>query len=327
MVLDDGNKVQVFRYEFPKQLTRLGEFQLEPTSFIFDFVLIDRRLYYVTKESQKVRVNVVLFSADFAKIEKQAESEVGAEDFRIEWAGSLQDQFVVVSKDNYFFRASEEDGSLQQEEKLPFIDDSVESVRAFALPNNAASRVVLTKRNRLFIDHLKIAEDVSSCLVLPRHICFTTVQQTPYDLLFTLPSLSFSKLSIPLNTPSHSENWISRNIEKGGTLLAYSNSKVILQMPRGNFESFHPRILIVEEVLSLIHAGKFAECLNLLKRHRLPMSLILDLDPQATLTAIPTLVKAIPIDLLDLFIMDLSDDFATELQSIMESDKFLSLKA
>lgn len=71
---------------------------------------------------------------------------------------------------------------------------------------------------------------------------------------------------------------LSQNIEDGGSLViaSESESKVVLQMPRGNLETFNPRVLILSSVTKLLIDQKYVDAIRLARRHRLNTNFLFD---------------------------------------------------
>ena len=57
------------------------------------------------------------------------------------------------------------------------------------------------------------------------------------------------------------------------------DTKVILQMPRGNLEAIHPRPLALAAVKKMLGRSDFKGAILMMKRHRIDMNLLYDHDP------------------------------------------------
>jgi hypothetical protein len=101
-----------------------------------------------------------------------------------------------------------------------------------------------------------------------------------------------------------------RPVERGARLIASIeyDSKIIIQLPRGNLETFEPRPLIILRAQQLLNQRHVADCLLLLRLQRIDLNYLVDFDPTIFFAA---LAQWIPealqkkADLLSLFITSL----------------------
>ena len=71
-----------------------------------------------------------------------------------------------------------------------------------------------------------------------------------------------------------------RPVERGAVLVASipNNTRVIIQLPRGNLELFDPRPLVLLYAKKLLQEGKYFICLHLLRKQRIDMNILYDTD-------------------------------------------------
>ncbi|KAK6016060.1 hypothetical protein OSTOST_18461, partial [Ostertagia ostertagi] len=82
-----------------------------------------------------------------------------------------------------------------------------------------------------------------------------------------------------------------RAVELGSQLIACGmGTGVIMQMPRGNLETIHPRPFVIRVIKQLLDAGNFVEALKDMKKHRIDMNLIVDYKPDMFIANISKLV-------------------------------------
>ncbi|KAK6045626.1 hypothetical protein COOONC_16869 [Cooperia oncophora] len=65
---------------------------------------------------------------------------------------------------------------------------------------------------------------------------------------------------------------------------------VIMQMPRGNLETIHPRPFVIRVIKQLLDSAKCVEALREMKKHRIDMNLMVDYKPEMFLANVPKLV-------------------------------------
>ncbi|KAH8872242.1 Elongator complex protein 1 [Schistosoma japonicum] len=124
------------------------------------------------------------------------------------------------------------------------------------------------------------------------------------------PNSLLKELLLRLNIPSELDistrkpprNWYSDNlhpIESGSVIVTAipNDTKVILQMPRGNLEEIHPRALAVK----------------MMRRHRINFNLVHDHNPNLFLSNINGFLQSVgDPDLITLFVTDLVEEDVTE---------------
>ncbi len=71
-----------------------------------------------------------------------------------------------------------------------------------------------------------------------------------------------------------------RSLEKGARIIAASvgQAKVVLQMPRGNLEAFHPRLLVLSKVEQHLRELDFLRAFELLRKNRINLNYLCDFD-------------------------------------------------
>ena len=188
------------------------------------------------------------------------------------------------------------------------------------------SRVValgLSSRYRLFCGEKLLVVGVNSF-----HVNFS-LETLLYITVGTRPFLHFMSLSSLFRLdPMEGIDAIvqdcaePRPLERGARLVASVSdvSKVIIQLPRGNLETFEPRPLTLMQARNLLENKNYLDCLVLLRKQRVDLNLIVDHNPQLFLDNIQQLVTGTvnqnP-DLLSLLISSLSPEDVTTSKYIL----------
>jgi len=97
----------------------------------------------------------------------------------------------------------------------------------------------------------------------------------------------------------------------------------VLQLPRGNLEGIYPRALVLPYLMSCISKREFAIALDMMRRHKVDMNLVVDINPvtflensnsdKNSMSGVQHLVGQVQnIDHLNLFIAGLSNENITE---------------
>ncbi|XP_053206428.1 putative elongator complex protein 1 [Panonychus citri] len=106
-----------------------------------------------------------------------------------------------------------------------------------------------------------------------------------------------------------------RSIERRSKLVIsiQEDARVILQMPRGNLESIHPRVILLDLLKQLLSNKQFGIAFNMMKRHRINLNLLVDHEFKNFTENVETLISQIGSDVQDicLFLSELSSEQIT----------------
>jgi len=173
--------------------------------------------------------------------------------------------------------------------------------------------VGLSSRYRLYCGERLLSSASSSFEVsLPhRFITHVTIGSRPH--LHFLPIESLRDFDPFTESDNHAvlDGYEPRLVERGARLVSIfpSRPSLVLQMPRGNLEGISPRGLVLPYVMSKIQKGELHEAFDIMRRQRVDLNLIVDLDPSNFLSCVADqLVCQIEkIDNINLFISSLID--------------------
>ena len=86
-------------------------------------------------------------------------------------------------------------------------------------------------------------------------------------------------------TDSKSIDETIRRVERGSRIVVAvpSDTKLILQMPRGNLETIHPRPLVLSAIKKLLDTLRYQEAFIIMKRHRINWNLFYDHNPKVNI--------------------------------------------
>lgn len=131
--------------------------------------------------------------------------------------------------------------------------------------------VGLSEAHRLYVEDLEVASDVTSFELHSDYLLATTMKH--------------QLRCVPINDILDKRNvWKSestRSLERGSKLIlaVAKDSKTILQMPRGNLEVVHPRPLVIHSVKNHLDNCQYGMSLEILRRHRINLNLLVDHNP------------------------------------------------
>lgn len=162
----------------------------------------------------------------------------------------------------------------------------------------------LSSQGKLYSDNTEIASGVTSLFLLPN---FLLITNTKHALHCVTLANEICKLKG------------GRRIERGARLVVAVDTRVILQMPRGNLETITPRPLVIHVAAELLDRGRYKETFELLRQQRVNLNLLFDHNPQKFLSDVHHFVKDIRIpSWFSCFLLDLvSEDVTRTMYSEM----------
>lgn len=204
------------------------------------------------------------------------------------------------------FEAIDIDDSVQLQlpEHLFDINGLCERIDCVTTVNGTVKVIALRNQQNLYVDGEKVAGDVTSFLCTEQFILFTTLDQLKFIRVEAMESST---------TPPTVIN--ERRIERGGQLITTvpHDSRVVLQMPRGNLETIQPRVLSLVIIGELLDAHLYGKAFDLLRKQRINLNLLVDHNPTDFLAHIDEFISSINnIQWLNLFLSDLQNDDVTE---------------
>ncbi|KAJ1350615.1 hypothetical protein KIN20_006444 [Parelaphostrongylus tenuis] len=168
--------------------------------------------------------------------------------------------------------------------------------------------IILTPDHDLFVNGRLFAGSVSSYLISDDVCIYITLN----NKLRLMSVITYENLGP------------ERSVELGSNLIACNchGVNVIMQMPRGNLETIHPRLFVIRVIKQLIDDQNYLEALRSMKKHRIDMNLIVDYKPDAFMNSIPMFLQSVADpDLLIIFVAALKDDRSQYCDGAVISDK------
>lgn len=221
--------------------------------------------------------------------------------------GSL---FQYDSSDDFF-----NSGTILPCEAEPMLLEPCPWISGIYAVENRQLIIGLSSRFRLYFGERQLCDAASSFLLSPTHgfLGYVTLGSRsqlrflPLKILIEFDPLMGSEDNLDVL----SEGYEPRNVERGSTLVAILPEKPtsILQLPRGNLEGVYPRALVLPHIMLLIDNNKFDLALDIMRRQKVDMNLIVDMDPKRCLEdGITTMVAQVKkMDHLNLFLASLQN--------------------
>jgi len=142
----------------------------------------------------------------------------------------------------------------------------------------------LSNRYRLYCGERLLSSASSSFDISLEHqfIAHVTIGSQPQLRFLPISSLhNFDSFMGSDDQNMALDGYEPRSVERGARLVAIFPSKpsVVIQMPRGNLEAISPRALVLPYIMVKIQEDDFLTALDIMRRQRVDMNLIVDLDP------------------------------------------------
>ncbi|TMW64229.1 hypothetical protein Poli38472_012851 [Pythium oligandrum] len=139
----------------------------------------------------------------------------------------------------------------------------------------------LSSKQKLFVNETPVSTAPCSSF----HFCVTS-SVLLYTTLGSSAQLRFLPLASLMQKSFAETETETRVIERGARLVAVigDRASVILQMPRGNLEGVAPRLLVLSLTVKHIQRYEYVQALEMCRRHRLDLNLLVDYDIEGFLT-------------------------------------------
>ncbi|XP_023366325.1 elongator complex protein 1 [Otolemur garnettii] len=171
----------------------------------------------------------------------------------------------------------------------------------------------LTDRCRFFINDTEIASNITSFAVYDEFLLLTTHSHTCQ--CFCLRDASFKLLQAGLSSSHVSNGEIMRKVERGSRIVTVvpQDTKLILQMPRGNLEVVHHRALVLAQIRKWLDRLMFKEAFECMRKLRINLNLIYDHNPKVFLENVETFIRQIEsVNYINLFFTELKEEDVTK---------------
>ncbi|XP_076005236.1 elongator complex protein 1 [Genypterus blacodes] len=167
----------------------------------------------------------------------------------------------------------------------------------------------LTDRSHLYAGDTEIASNVSSFAVCNDFLLVTTHSHTCRCL--QLSTLSVKALKAALASDGGQNDETLRRVERGSRIVTVvpQDTRVILQMPRGNLETVHHRALVLAQIRNWLESLCFREAFECMKKLRINLNLIYDHSPKVFLENVETFITQLnSINHINLFLTELKEE-------------------
>uniref|UniRef100_A0A672GY78 Elongator complex protein 1 n=1 Tax=Salarias fasciatus TaxID=181472 RepID=A0A672GY78_SALFA len=170
----------------------------------------------------------------------------------------------------------------------------------------------LTDRSHLYAGDAELASNISSFAVCGDFLLVTTHSHTCRCL--QLSTLTLKGLQAALASDGGQSDETLRRVERGSRIVTVvpQDTRVILQMPRGNLETVHHRALVLAQLRKWLDSLRFKEAFESMRKLRINLNLIYDHNPKVFLENIETFITQLDsINHINLFLTELREEDTT----------------
>uniref|UniRef100_A0A8C1FHC5 Elongator complex protein 1 n=1 Tax=Cyprinus carpio carpio TaxID=630221 RepID=A0A8C1FHC5_CYPCA len=170
----------------------------------------------------------------------------------------------------------------------------------------------LTERSHLYIGDSLVASNISSFVVYDDFLLLTTHSHMCHCL--NLSTLSIKGLQSALSSDAHQNDETVRKVERGSRIVSVvpQDTRLILQMPRGNLETIHHQALVLAQLRKWLDGLRFKDAFECMRKLRINLNLIYDHNPTVFLANIEVFLKQIDsINYINLFLTELKEEDTT----------------
>ncbi|XP_051907945.1 elongator complex protein 1 [Hippocampus zosterae] len=170
----------------------------------------------------------------------------------------------------------------------------------------------LTDRSHLYAADMELASNVSSFIVCDDFLVVTTHSHTCRCL--QLSKLSVKALQAALAQDGGQNDETLRRVERGSRVVTVvpQDTRVVLQMPRGNLETVHHRALVLAQLRQWLDDLRFREAFECMRKLRINLNLIYDHNPKVFLENTHTFLTQVnSINNINLFLTELREEDTT----------------
>uniref|UniRef100_A0A3P8PZ67 Elongator complex protein 1 n=1 Tax=Astatotilapia calliptera TaxID=8154 RepID=A0A3P8PZ67_ASTCA len=173
----------------------------------------------------------------------------------------------------------------------------------------------LTERSHLYAGDSELASSVSSFAICNDFLLVTTHSHTCRCLQLSTLTVKGLQAALASDGGQNDQNDETlRRVERGSRIVTVvpQDTRVILQMPRGNLETIHHRALVLAQLRKWLDSLKFRDAFECMRKLRINLNFIYDHNPKAFLENIETFIKQLSsINHINLFLTELKEEDTT----------------
>uniref|UniRef100_A0A8C6KL75 Elongator complex protein 1 n=1 Tax=Nothobranchius furzeri TaxID=105023 RepID=A0A8C6KL75_NOTFU len=172
----------------------------------------------------------------------------------------------------------------------------------------------LTDRSHLYAGDTELASGVCSFAICDNFLLLTTHSHTCRCLQLIKLTFDLSGLQAALASDGGQNDETLRHVERGSRIVTVvpQDTRVVLQMPRGNLETIHHRALVLAQLRKWLDGLKFREAFECMRKLRINLNLIYDHNPKVFLENVASFIQQLnSINHINLFLTELKEEDTT----------------
>uniref|UniRef100_A0A8B9G9S9 Elongator complex protein 1 n=1 Tax=Amazona collaria TaxID=241587 RepID=A0A8B9G9S9_9PSIT len=171
----------------------------------------------------------------------------------------------------------------------------------------------LTDRCRFIVNDTEVASNITSFATYNEFLLVTTNSHTCQ--CFCLKNMPLKALQACLSSAAAPNSETLRKVERGSRIITVvpQDTKVVLQMPRGNLETVHHRALVLAQIQKWLDRLMFREAFQSMRKLRINLNLLYDHNPKVFLENAENFVRQIDtVNYINLFFTELKEEDFTK---------------
>ncbi|KAM4637762.1 elongator complex protein 1 isoform 2-T2 [Amazona ochrocephala] len=171
----------------------------------------------------------------------------------------------------------------------------------------------LTDRCRFIVNDTEVASNITSFATYNEFLLVTTNSHTCQ--CFCLKNMPLKALQACLSSAAAPNSETLRKVERGSRIITVvpQDTKVVLQMPRGNLETVHHRALVLAQIRKWLDRLMFREAFQSMRKLRINLNLLYDHNPKVFLENAENFVRQIDtVNYINLFFTELKEEDFTK---------------
>jgi len=169
----------------------------------------------------------------------------------------------------------------------------------------------LTEHSRLYVNNKEVCSNCTSFAVHDEFLLLTTHAHA----LRCISLIPTSRgLPVLVEDKPHPLDENIRRVERGSRIVVAvtEDTKVVLQMPRGNLETIHPRSLVLSYLQKCLDGLHYRDAFITMRRHRINLNLIHDHNSKLFLDNLESFISQVEsVNFINLFLTDLKEEDVT----------------
>ncbi|KAM6980821.1 elongator complex protein 1 [Aplochiton taeniatus] len=172
----------------------------------------------------------------------------------------------------------------------------------------------LTDRSHLYVGDTEVASNVSSFVVHDDFLLLTTHSHTCRCLRLSTLTVKGLQEILAAGLDGGENDETLRRVERGSRIVTIvpMDTRLVLQMPRGNLETIHHRALVLVQLRKWLDSSKFIEAFESMRKLRINLNLIYDHNPKLFLESVGIFITQMnSINHINLFLTELKEEDTT----------------